>query len=101
MDAILAMGVRPQSGEPARTDLPDLGAAVFTGALPVARVVAEDAWRRVGGKTTGSVSKKTVFVVAGDDPGSKLEKAAKLGVEVLDFEGFVARLRAHGGDIDA
>jgi DNA ligase (NAD+) len=100
MDAILARGVRPQSGEPARTDLPDLGAAVFTGTLPVARVVAEDAWRRVGGKTTGSVSKKTVFVVAGDEAGSKLEKAQKLGVEVLDFEGFVARLREHGGDLE-
>ena len=100
MDAILARGVQPQSREPARTDLPDLGAAVFTGTLPVARIVAEDAWRRVGGKATGSVSKKTVFVVAGDEPGSKLEKAEKLGVEVLDFEGFVARLREHGGDLE-
>jgi DNA ligase (NAD+) len=100
IDAVLDRGVRPEATEPARTDLPDLGAAVFTGALPVARVVAEEAWRRIGGRTAGSVSKKTVFVVAGDDPGSKLDKAEKLGVEVLDFDGFVKRLRAHGGDID-
>jgi DNA ligase (NAD+) len=47
----------------------------------------------------GAVSKKTVFVVAGEDPGSKLEKAEKLGVEVLDYDGFVARVRELGGDV--
>jgi DNA ligase (NAD+) len=99
IDALLETGIRPEESEPARTDLPDLGTAVFTGALPVARVVAETAWRRVGGKTSGSVSKKTAFVVAGDEAGSKLEKAEKLGVEVLDFDAFVARLREHGGEL--
>jgi DNA ligase (NAD+) len=101
VDALLARGVTPQRTEARRADLPDLGAAVFTGTIPVPRVVAESAWRAVGGKTATSVSKKTVFVVAGEDAGSKLEKATKLGVEVLDFDGFVARLREHGGDIDA
>jgi DNA ligase (NAD+) len=99
IDGILARGVRPRASEPACTDLPDLGAAVFTGTLPVARVVAEDAWRRIGGRVAGAVSKKTVFVVAGDEAGSKLEKAEKLGVEVLDYDGFVGRLRELGGDI--
>jgi DNA ligase (NAD+) len=99
LDALLAHGVEPQETEPAPPDLPDLGAAVFTGAIPVPRVVAESAWRRVGGTTTGSVSKKTAFVVAGEDAGSKLEKAEKLGVEVLDFEQFVERLREHGGEL--
>jgi DNA ligase (NAD+) len=99
VDAVLARGVQPRTSEPARVGLPDLGAAVFTGTLPVPRIVAESAWRKIGGKTTGSVSKKTAFVVAGDDPGSKLEKAAKLGVEVLDYDGFVARLRELGGEI--
>ncbi|MDH3424919.1 MAG: DNA ligase (NAD(+)) LigA, partial [Gemmatimonadota bacterium] len=77
----------------------ELGAAVFTGTLPVARVVAESAWRRLGGTTTASVSKKTTFVVAGEGAGSKLAKAEKLGVEVLDFDRFVERLREHGGDL--
>jgi DNA ligase (NAD+) len=101
IDAVLDRGVRPEASAPTRTDLPDLGAAVFTGTLPVPRVVAENAWRSVGGTTSGSVSKKTVFVVAGDEPGSKLDKAEKLGVEVLDFDGFLERLREHGGEIQA
>jgi len=101
IDAVLERGVRPQASEPVRADLPDLGTAVFTGTLPIPRVVAENAWRRIGGKTAGSVSKKTAFVVAGDDAGSKLDKAEKLGVEVLDYAGFLVRLRKHGGSIDA
>ncbi len=40
-----------------------------------------------GGKVTASVSKKTSFLVAGDKPGSKLDKAAALGVPVLDEAG--------------
>jgi DNA ligase (NAD+) len=99
IDAILQRGVRPRASEPVRTDLPDLGAAVFTGTLPVPRVVAETAWRKVGGRVANSVSKKTAFVVAGEEAGSKLEKAQELGVEVLDYEAFLARLREHGGDI--
>jgi DNA ligase (NAD+) len=99
VQALLAQGVAPAVTEPMSTDLPDLGAAVFTGTLPVPRVVAEDAWRRVGGSTTGAVSRKTAFVVAGESAGSKLEKAEKLGVEVLDFDGFLERLRGHGGDL--
>ena len=99
LDALLAKGVDPLTSEPASPDLPNLGAVVFTGTLPVPRVVAESAWRRVGGTTTGAISKKTAFVVAGEGAGSKLEKAGKLGVEVLDFEQFVARLRVHGGDL--
>ena len=100
VDAILAKGVQPTTIERVDVDLPDLGTAVFTGAIPVARVVAETAWRSVGGRTAGSVSKKTAFVVAGEDAGSKLEKAEKLGVPVLDFEQFLERLREHGGDVE-
>jgi DNA ligase (NAD+) len=99
IDAILERGIRPRASEAARADLPDLGTAVFTGTLPVPRVVAEDAWRKVGGKIAGSVSKKTAFVVAGEDAGSKLEKAEELGVEVLDFEGFRKRIAEHGGEL--
>ena len=100
VDAILARGVRPREVETISADLPDLGTAVFTGAIPVPRVVAETAWRSVGGKTSGSVSKKTAFVVAGENAGSKLDKAEKLGVPVLDFDAFVSKLEEHGGALD-
>ena len=100
VDAILARGVEPETVEVRTNDLPDRGAAVFTGTIPVPRVVAEEAWRSVGGTTTGSVSKKTAFVVAGESAGSKLEKAERLGVEVLDFDGFVERIRELGGDME-
>ncbi len=100
VEGILARGVRPEVTEPVAVDLPDLGTAVFTGTLPVPRVVAETAWRRLGGSTAGSVSKKTAFVVAGENAGSKLEKAERLGVEVLDFERFLERLREYGGDLE-
>jgi DNA ligase (NAD+) len=48
--------------------------------------------RRLGGKTSGSVSKKTSYVVAGESAGSKLEKAQELGVTVLTEEKFRAML---------
>jgi DNA ligase (NAD+) len=99
IDALLAHGVEPKLVELVAADLPDLGTAVFTGAIPVPRIVAETAWRVVGGSTAGAVSKKTTFVVAGDNAGSKLAKAERLGVEVLDFDQFIARLTEHGGTI--
>jgi DNA ligase (NAD+) len=99
VDGILARGVEPQTVEVVAANLPELGTAVFTGAIPVPRVVAETAWRSIGGKTSGSVSKKTAFVVAGDSAGSKLEKAERLGVEVLDFDAFLGRLAEHGGSL--
>jgi DNA ligase (NAD+) len=100
VDALLSRGMAPVSVEIVASDLPDRGAAVFTGAIPVPRVVAETAWRAVGGSTTSAVSKKTVFVVAGEKAGSKLAKAEKLGVEVLDFDTFLVMLRDFGGDIE-
>jgi DNA ligase (NAD+) len=100
VDALLERGVSPQEVESTGVDLPDLGAVVFTGTIPLPRVVAETAWQAVGGTITGSVSKKTTFVVAGENAGSKLEKAERLGVEVLDFDQFVARVREHGGHVE-
>ncbi|HYH61502.1 MAG TPA: NAD-dependent DNA ligase LigA [Solirubrobacterales bacterium] len=58
---------------------------VITGTLPnLSRDQASSKIKRAGGKVTGSVSKKTDYVVAGDSPGSKLSKAEELGVEVID-----------------
>jgi DNA ligase (NAD+) len=66
---------------------------VLTGTLP--NLTREDATERIeaaGGKVTGSVSKKTDYVVAGADPGTKLTKAQDLGTEVLDEDGLLALL---------
>src|SRR5581483_1417795 len=63
---------------------------VLTGTLPkLSRDDAKALIESRGGKVAGSVSRKTDFVVAGDDPGSKLEKARSLGVAVIDEEGLM------------
>lgn len=100
IDAILDRGVVPVGPEPLPDELPDAGAAVFTGTIPIPRAAAEAAWRSVGGRTASSVSKKTDYVVAGDNAGSKLEKAERLGVTVLDFDAFVEMVRTLGGGVD-
>jgi DNA ligase (NAD+) len=62
---------------------------VVTGSLEdFSRDGATEAVQTLGGKVTGSVSKKTSFVVAGESPGSKYDKALQLGVPVLDEAGF-------------
>ncbi len=62
---------------------------VVTGSLPgFSRDEAKEAIVTRGGKAAGSVSKKTSYVVAGDAPGSKYDKAVELGVPILDEDGF-------------
>jgi DNA ligase (NAD+) len=66
---------------------------VITGTLP--NLSREDATERIeeaGGKVTGSVSKKTDYLLLGADPGSKLAKAEKLGTEIVDEEAFLQLL---------
>jgi DNA ligase (NAD+) len=66
---------------------------VVTGNLPsMSREEAETAVRRAGGSVSGSVSKKTSFVLAGEAAGSKLKKAEELGVEVIGEAEFRKRL---------
>jgi len=71
---------------------------VLTGTLP--ELTREEATQRIvsaGGRVTTSVSKKTDYVVAGESPGSKLEKAERLGVTVLDEAGLLELLASAGG----
>ncbi|MEW6533614.1 MAG: NAD-dependent DNA ligase LigA [Thermodesulfobacteriota bacterium] len=56
---------------------------VFTGAISMPRPDAKKIVEQLGGKVAGSVSRKTDYVVAGEDPGSKLDKAKELGVTIL------------------
>jgi DNA ligase (NAD+) len=71
---------------------------VVTGSLPgFSRDDAKEAIVARGGKAAGSVSKKTAYVVAGDAPGSKYDKAVELGVPILDEDGF-RRLLESGPD---
>ncbi len=66
---------------------------VLTGTFPtLSREQAKERIESAGGKVAGSVSKKTSFVVAGEDAGSKLEKARDLGVEVVDEAELLSRL---------
>ena len=69
---------------------------MLTGTLPtLSRDQAKDLLEAAGAKVAGSVSKKTDYVVAGAEAGSKLEKALALGVAVLDEPGLMALLNEH------
>ncbi len=70
---------------------------VLTGTLPdLTREEASAMIKRVGGKVTNSVSKKTDYVVAGDNPGSKLAKASELEIEIVDERGLRKLVEADG-----
>lgn len=77
-----------------RDDLPWSGLKfVLTGELSsMTRSEASEKIRGLGGETSDSVSRKTDFVVTGENPGSKLLKARSLGIEVLEEEDFIKRL---------
>jgi DNA ligase (NAD+) len=69
-------------------------AVVITGTLPtLSREQASALVESNGGRVSSSVSKKTSFVVAGEEAGSKLEKARQLGVEVIDEAELLRRVR--------
>ena len=90
MDQLLAAGVKPEQPKTRRSDKLAGKTFVVTGTLETfSRQQAEQAIRQAGGKPSSSVSKKTDFVLAGENPGSKLDKARKLGVEVIDEKQFL------------
>jgi DNA ligase (NAD+) len=89
------VGVDPKMAKPAGGAAQPLAGltVVVTGTLPTLdRKQIEDLIVQLGGKASGSVSKKTSFVVAGESAGSKLDKAKELGVPVLDEAGFLKKV---------
>ncbi len=89
IDRLRAAGLRFEEAGPPPGAGPLAGKTlVLTGSLP--NLTREEATERViaaGGRVTGSVSKRTDYVIAGESPGTKLEKADRLGVTVLDEAG--------------
>lgn len=102
VEQLRAAGIHWPEGEPsAVAQLPLAGLTfVLTGTLPtLTRDEARERIEALGGKAAGSVSKKTHYVVAGEEAGSKLTKAQELGVTILDEAGLLALLeRAAAGE---
>ena len=89
---LLEAGVHPREAQ-GKADGPFRGMSiVVTGTLPsLSRKQAEELIRQSGGTAAGSVSKKTAFVVVGEDAGSKLDKARSLGIETVDEAELIRR----------
>ena len=95
VEQLRACGVTWEEGEPAERAPQPLSGKTFviTGTLPtLGRDEVKDLLEAAGAKVAGSVSKKTSFLVAGADAGSKLDKARELGVAVLNEEDMLALL---------
>lgn len=95
IDEFRQLGVQWLEGPPKKRDGTLAGKTlVLTGTLPtMSRDEAKDLIEAAGGKVSGSVSKKTDYVVAGTEAGSKLDKAQELGVAILDEAGLLALLQ--------
>jgi len=94
LDDLIALGVEPEVPNAEGGGTKFAGQTfVLTGTLPtLTRNEAADMIEAQGGKVSGSVSKKTSYVVAGAEAGSKLAKAEKLGVQVIDEEKLISML---------
>jgi DNA ligase (NAD+) len=95
INKLRAAGVRTSEERKAPEAPQDLAGKtfVFTGTISLPRAEAEDRVKKRGGKVSSSVSKKTDYVVAGEDPGSKYDNAKKLGVKILTEEEFKELVR--------
>jgi len=90
----LGVKLEQDAAEAAQSFAPTLAGKTFviTGSLTMDRLEAEKAIKARGGKATGSVSKKTDYVVVGESPGSKLAKAQELGIKIIDETEFLTLL---------
>ena len=98
---VLSRGVRPKPPR-APMDTPLAGKKfVFTGGLErFSRTAAKKLVEGAGGRVVGSVSKETDYVVVGEDPGSKHDRALELELTVLDEPAFVSLLRSAGVEVE-
>lgn len=96
VDRLIERGVDPRmEGSDDEADLPlDGKTIVITGTLSRSRREIKQELEALGAKVSGSVSSRTALVVAGQDAGSKLDKAQKLGVEILDEDELSALMRS-------
>jgi DNA ligase (NAD+) len=100
IDKLRKAGVNFEYKRPKRVDGPLSGQSfVFTGTLvSMARGKAESLVASLGADAGSSVTRKTTYLVAGADPGSKLQKAQNYGTTVLDEEAFLRLIGEHGLD---
>lgn len=98
LDALVQHGVTMQYVRKSKDDQRFAGMTfVLTGTLPtLKRDAAKAKIEACGGKVSGSVSKKTSVVVAGEEAGSKLTKAQELGIEIIDEAELIRRIEAMG-----
>lgn len=90
IDELMSLGVKPKSPAEKKTTPLTGKTIVVTGTLEnFTRTQIAQAIKDSGAKTSSSVSKKTDYVLVGKSPGSKAEKAQKLGVEIIDEEKFI------------
>ncbi|UCE28454.1 MAG: NAD-dependent DNA ligase LigA [Candidatus Coatesbacteria bacterium] len=99
IEKLRTAGVKLEEEPPEKTVAKPLAGLTFviTGTLPgMSRTEAQDRVRALGGKATTSVSRKTDYVIAGENPGAKLEKARAVGIKVLGPEEFEKLLAGAG-----
>jgi DNA ligase (NAD+) len=93
INSLQAAGVKPTHEAAARTDKLAGKTFVVTGTLKnFSRQQAKDAIKNAGGKTSSSVSKRIDFLLAGENPGTKLQKAQDLGVTIINEKQFMEML---------
>jgi DNA ligase (NAD+) len=94
---LVARGVNPQEEERPETEAPLAGQVfVLTGSLSSPRREIKERLEGLGATVAGSVSGKTTYLVAGENAGSKLDKATELGIEILDEIGLGRMLDSFG-----
>jgi DNA ligase (NAD+) len=95
IEELISVGVKPELPKKAKAKGKLAGKTiVVTGTLQnFSRQQIDEAIRSAGGKTASSVSKNTDFVLAGEEPGSKLDKALRLGVKIINEKQFLAMMK--------